>query len=261
MIKTEKRYCNICRKECEYKVLSDEDNLFVAWGSSHVVAWGSSHVVAWDGSHVEAWGSSHVVAWGSSHVVARGSSHVEARDSSHVEAWDGSHVVARGSSHVVASGPYTTTIIKSKDAKVQGGTLIGNSIISAKQWLEKCGVPIKREYAILFKSVKKDFTTQNGISFKPHTKHEAPDWDANFTEECGRGIHYCPTVAQARTFRDEGVYVACRVKVSDMADLPVFAQYPDKIRAKGGYTLYEVDEDGKRKTRKVKKEQANGHSD
>ncbi len=54
------------------------------------------------------------------------------------------------------------------------------------------------------------------------------------------------TVAQAKAFRDEEVYIACRVKVPDMADLPAFAQYPDKIRAKGGYALYQVDADGNR---------------
>ncbi len=155
--------------------------------------------------------------------------------------------IAWENSHVVASSPYSTTTVNSKYAKVRGGTIIGQTIIPALQWLEKCGVEVRRGYAILFKSVNKDFTTRNGISFLPHTKHEAPDWDATFTEECGKGIHYCPTVAQAKTFRDVGVYVACKVKVSDMADLPAFAEYPDKIRAKGGYTMYEVNENGVKK--------------
>ena len=196
-MKTETRYCYICHKDCEYKILQDEDASFEQ--SSHVVARGSSHVVAW------------------------------------------------GSSHVVANSPYTTITVKSQVSKIQGGIIIGNNVIPAQQWLEKCGVAINRGYAILFKSVNKDFTTRNGVSFKLRTRHEAPDWDATYTGECGKGIHYSPTVAQAKTFRDEGVYVACKVKVSDMADLPAFAEYPDKIRAKGGKALYEVDENGKRK--------------
>ncbi len=230
-----------------------ENSHVVAWGSSHVVARGSSHVVAWGSSHVVAWENSHVVARENSHVVARGSSHVvawenshvEARENSHVVAWGSSHVVARENSHVVATSPYVTTTIKSKDSQVYGGIQVGMRIIPTREWLEKCGVPIKRGFATLFKSVNKDFTTKNGVSFKPQTRHEAPDWDNSFIEECGKGIHYCPTVAQARAFRDEGVYVACRVKVSDMANLPAFAEYPDKIRAKGGYTLYQVDKNGK----------------
>ena len=222
-MKKEQRYCYICGKDCEFVILHKEDEQYVAWGSSHVVARGSSHVVAWGSSHVVAWESSHVVAWGSSHVEARGSSHVE------------------------ATCPYVGVTVKSKYAKIKGGTQYGMTVIPATQWLEKCGVEIKRGYVILYKSVTKDFTTKNNISFKPKTKHEAPDWDAKFTDECGSGIHYCPTVAQCRQFRDDGVYVACRVKVSDIADLPAFADYPDKIRAKGGYTLYEVDENGKNK--------------
>jgi hypothetical protein len=200
-----------------------------------------------------------VVAWGSSHVEARESSHVEARGSSHVVAWGSSHVEAGESSHVEATSPYVTTIIKSNNSKVQGGTIIGYDIIPAIQWLDKCGIKVNKGYAILYKSTHKDFTTQNGISFKPRTKHEAPDWDVNFTSECGKGIHYSPTVAQAKTFRDEGVYVTCRVKVSDMADLPAFAEYPDKIRAKGGYTLYEVDGNGKRKQKSNKQETTNAN--
>ncbi len=280
-MKKENRYCTICGKECEYVILQKEDAKFVARdsshvearGSSHVEAMDSSHVVARDSSHVEAMGSSHVEAMDSSHVVARDSSHVEARGSSHVEArgsshveamgsshvvaWDSSHVEARDSSHVVAWGsshvegqsPYATTTIKSEYSKVSGGTIIGNQIIPAKQWLEKCGVKVStRGYCVLYKSVKKDYTTRNGVTFKPNTYHKADDWDAASTDECGKGIHYSPTIAQARQFRDEvdGHYIACRVKVSDMADLPAFAEYPDKIRAKGGYALFEVDKDEKR---------------
>ena len=231
--------------------------------SSHAKLWDSSHAELRGSSHAELRGSSHAKLWDSSHAELRGSSHAELRDSSHAklwdsshaELWDSSHAELRGSSHAElwdsshakSSSPYVTMIIKSSAAKAKGSTIIGNSIITAMEWLEKCGVIVARGHAILFKSVNKDFTTRNGISFKPHTKHEAPDWDDDFKEECGKGIHYSPTVAQARQFRDEGVFVACKVKVSDMADLPAFAQYPDKIRAKGGYTLYEVDEKGDKK--------------
>jgi hypothetical protein len=154
--------------------------------------------------------------------------------------------VARESSHVEATSPYANITAKSHDAKLHGGNIIGNKIIPATQWLAKCGVPIKRGYVTLYKSTKIDFTTRNGVSFKPKTYHAATDWNPSFKDECGAGIHYCPTVAQARTFRDDGVYIACKVKVSDLADLPAFAEYPDKIRGKGGYAMYRVDENGKR---------------
>ncbi len=65
-MKTEKRYCYICQKECEFKVLLNEDATFR--GSSHVEARESSHVEARESSHVVARESSHVVAWESSDV-------------------------------------------------------------------------------------------------------------------------------------------------------------------------------------------------
>jgi len=136
-------------------------------------------------------------------------------------------------------------LVKSPSAKVPSNA-IGHTHLTAEEWLKSCGVEIVGGKVILYKSTKKDFTTQKGISFQPGTTHEATDWDANFKDECGCGIHYCPTVLQAKTFRDEGTYIACEVSVSDMAGLPAFAQYPDKIRAKGGKALYQVDGECKR---------------
>jgi len=193
---------------------------WVAMGSSHVVAMGSSHVVARD--------SSHVVAWDSSHVVAR--------DSSHVVAWD--------SSHVEAYSPYVSIHAKSSTALLSGGYIVGNKPLTPDKWLRACGISIKRGKAILFKSLKEDWTTQNNVSYKLGETTIAPDWDASFDGECGKGLHFSPTVAQARTFRDAGLFIACEVAVKDMAILPAFAQYPDKIRARACKVLYQVNEKG-----------------
>jgi hypothetical protein len=164
--------------------------------------------------------------------------------------WENSHAVLRENSHAEGNSPYSTMIIKNKEATAQGGNILGDKIIPAIQWLEKCGVKVsKQKTCILFKSVKTDYTTRNNVSFKPRTLHEALDWDADFKGECGAGIHYCPTVAQARKFRDDGVYIACKINVNDLAALPAFAEYPDKIRGKGGYSLYEVDENGAKKVK------------
>jgi len=214
--------------------------------NSHAELRENSHAELRENSHAELWGNSHALLRDNSHALLRDNSHAELRENSHALLRDNSHAVLWGNSHAKGNSPYSTGIIKSPEAKMQGGNIHGNKVIPAREWLEKCGVEVKRGYAILFKSVKKDFTTQNNITFKPRTKHEAPDWDINFKEECGKGIHYCPTVAQCRLFRDEGVYMACRVKVSDMADLPAYANYPDKIRAKSGYTLYRVNENGEK---------------
>ena len=65
-----------------------------------------------------------------------------------------------------------------------------------------------------------------------------------FTNECGQGLHLSPSIQQAISFNDAGVYLACRVKLSDIASLPAFARYPDKIRVRACTPLYRVDKEG-----------------
>ena len=180
---------------------------------------------------------------GDKRIVARWSAHVVARESAHVVARESAYVEARGSAHVVAQSPYVMIVVKEPTVTAKG-RIIGSHKIKARQWLQLCGVPIRKGKVILYKSVSKNFQTRNNVSFVPETQHKAPDWDSTYLKECGCGIHYCPSVAQAKEFRDENTYVACEVNVSDIADLPAFAQYPDKIRARGGFTLYQCDEKG-----------------
>jgi hypothetical protein len=145
-------------------------------------------------------------------------------------------------------------LVKSREVTASGGVMLGHKSLTARQWLTFCGVPITRGKVILYKSLNKDFTSRDKFQFAIGQRHDAPDWDAEFTGECGKGIHYCPTVAQARRFRDEGTFVACEVRVRDMAGLPAFAEYPDKIRAKGGTVIYQCDENGEQ----LKERDSNG---
>ena len=193
-----------------------------------------------------AWEQAHVVAREQAHVVARGQAHVEAWGQAHVEAREQAHVEARGQAHVVATSPYVSILAKSKDALLSGGYILGNKPLSALEWLCACGVKVTRGKAVLFKSLNKDWSTKNGVSFKVGKVTAAPDWDASFGGECGKGLHFSPTVAQTKPFRNEGVFIACQVAVKDMAQLPAFAEYPDKIRARACKVLYLVNEDGKR---------------
>jgi hypothetical protein len=78
-----------------------------------------------------------------------------------------------------------------------------------------------------------------------------PDWDADSKDECGHGLHLSPTVQQAMSFNDSGVYLACHVKVADMSSLPAFAQYPDKIRVRACIPLYQVDKEGNKLEEKL----------
>ena len=126
------------------------------------------------------------------------------------------------------------------------GRSVGGKPITAEEYLQSCGIPVKNQLAVLYKSVNKD-----GTSFKTPTikyvigkKTVAPDWDADSKEECGKGLHLSPTIQQAIEFGDEGKYFACRVNIKDIASLPAFAQMPDKIRVRACTPLFEVDKEG-----------------
>ena len=169
-----------------------------------------------------------------------------ARENSHVVARENSHVEARGYSHVVATSPHVSILAKSRSSLIIGGYILGNKPLTPSEWLCACNVLIERGKAILFKSLKTDWTTQNEVSFKVGKITTASDWDDTFTDECGKGLHFSPTVAQAKQFRNEGVFIACEVAVKDMASLPAYAQYPDKIRARSCKVLYQVNEKGEK---------------
>ena len=66
----------------------------------------------------------------------------------------------------------------------------------------------------------------------------------------GCGLHLSPTIRQAMSFHDEGTYLACRVNLRDIANLPAYAEYPDKIRVRACIPLYQVDIEGKKISRK-----------
>jgi hypothetical protein len=216
-----KRYCNRCGIEVEFTEYNDGNH--VAWGNSHVEARDNSHVVAWGNSHVEACGNSHVEACGNSHVEACGNSHVECRS------------------------PYACALLRQITA-TGIGNVFGNTPIEPEDYLSRCGVAVVKGKAILYKSVQADGTSSHSSNIKyPIGKRViASDWDATSVEECGKGLHLSPTVRQAVSFNDAGHYLACRVDVKDMASLPAFAQYPDKIRVRACVPLCRCDIDGNR---------------
>ncbi len=98
----------------------------------------------------------------------------------------------------------------------------------------------------MYKSVRPDGLSHQTDTVKYAIGIEtiAPDWDKNFTDECGHGLYFSPTPKQAVSFNDSGLYLACRVKISDIASLPPCAEYPDKIRVRACVPLYKIDIDG-----------------
>ena len=174
------------------------------------------------------------------------SGHWKAQGQAQIEAYDQAQIEAYGQAKVVATSPYVSILAKSSQAQLFGGCILGNKSLTPVEWLSACNINIRRGKVKLFKSLEKDWTTQKGVSFKVGEVTIAPDWEANSQDECGKGLHFSPTVAQTKLFRDKGIFIACEVAVKDMADLPAFAEYPDKIRARACIVLYQVDEKGQK---------------
>ncbi len=249
-----RRYCNYCGCDQVF-VVYEKDSHAELWENSHAVLRGNSHAVLWENSHAVLRENSHAVLRGNSHAELWENSHAELWENSHAELWENSHAVLWGNSHAVLRGnshaqcrsPYACGILKSIAAKCTGRQ-VGNTPIPAKEYLASCGIQIKNQYAILFKSVKANFSSFRTSDVKYIIGKEivAPDWDATFKGECGHGLHLSSSPKQAIGFGDDKTYLACRVKIKDIASLPAFAEYPDKIRVRACTPLYQVDIDGKK---------------
>ena len=195
------------------------------------------------------------------HVEARESSqpHVGARESSqpHVVAWASSqpHVEANGYVQLSIYGKViakctakVSILIDGIGSKVSGGkkTII-TPITTVREWCDRYAVTIKKGIAILYKSVDDDYSTNNAraknIFYKPGNKPSAPDWDGG-KEECGGGLHFCPSPIHAELFNKGKHFMACPIKISDIV-IHKNAKYPTKVKAPGVCAdIYEVDRMG-----------------
>jgi hypothetical protein len=169
------------------------------------------------------------VARGSSSVVARGSSSVVARESSSVE--------ARGSSRVEAAD-FVAVHKQSERAAIKGGVVIDITGVykDPKLWLAYHGIKPVRGFVTLYKAVDEDYLSGYGTSYAPGTKPSAPDWDPG--EFCGNGLHFSPTPLDTRRYSSAPVFVACKVRVSEMVLLH------DKVKAPRCTVLGVCDEKG-----------------
>ena len=231
-----KRYCNLCNKKVDFVEYLNTLNT-VLQNNSHAVLRGNSHAELQNNSHAVLWDNSHAVLWDNSHAELWGNSHAELQNNS--------HAVLRDNSHAQCNSPYACAILKSTTSQCRGRH-IGDKSLTPKEYLKNCGIEIKNQFVILYKSVKSDFCSYkiDDIKYIIGKETIAPDWDKNVTIECGKGLHLSPTIQQARLFNDGGLYLACRVKLSDIANLPAYSEYPDKIRVRACMPLYQVDKDG-----------------
>ena len=141
---------------------------------------------------VRACGLSTVAAYDSSTVVAYGSSTVAAYDSSTVRAYGSSTVTARSG---VAGH------LHSASAKLSGGVINDHTKeadMTPAQWCDYHGVTVTDGIAYVYKAVNDQWTTSHGTDYTPGSSPEAADWRDN--QECGHGLHFCPTPGQALAY-------------------------------------------------------------
>ena len=217
-----------------------------AYGSASVTASGSASVTASGSASVRAYDSASVRAYGSASVRAFGSASVRAYDSATVTAYDSATVTASGSASVTAS-KYVPVQILSSRVKVGGGVQIRKpSPKTATAWCAEYGIKPVRGVVTLFKAVGVDFRSPKGCDYSPGTTPVAADWDGG-KEECGGGLHFSPFPWMALRFNsDAKKFVACPVRVKDIANPHKNAAYPEKCKAKGCCApTWECDIDGK----------------
>ena len=126
----------------------------------------------------------------------------------------------------------TIKIVKTKEYKTK---------FSIKYFIDKYDVEKAGKYIILYKSVNPetycDFRTGQ-IKYEIGKTIICPDWDENFTGECGYGLHLSPTPFMALKFNG-GKVLKCKVKISDCMTVEN-PQYPTKVRCKQVEVLEEV---------------------
>lgn len=217
----------------------------VARGQATVLAWDSASVEANERVGVSAWGSANVRAFGEATVDARESCFVDAGGRSRVRAFGASMVRARAGATIDALGP-VSVVAHGMRTTVNGGNVIRvPAPQTALEWCEHYGVEIVDGVATLFKAVDAEFNSYHGMSYRPGTQPQAPDWDGG-EQECGGGLHLSPNpgLALPRTYGARR-FVACPVRVADIVTRPD-GYYPDIVKAPGLCApVYEVDELGR----------------
>jgi len=106
------------------------------------------------------------------------------------------------------------------------------SKFSLTEFITRYAVENDGKYLILYKSVNpdnRDFQTGE-IKYEIGKVIECPDWDDDFEEECGKGLHLAATPFFALNFHD-GKLLKCRVKIKDCRTV-ANPTYPIKVRCK-----------------------------
>jgi len=105
---------------------------------------------------------------------------------------------------------------------------------SVKSWLKWTGAEVEGDYVYLYKWVRtnyKDFYSNSIDYSKKHVK--APDFDPDYDDECGRGLHLATNPWIALSFYDihKGRMLKFKVPIKDLYPyLMEEVDYPNKVR-------------------------------
>jgi len=107
---------------------------------------------------------------------------------------------------------------------------------SVKDWCALKGIKIKNGRVILWKTVNKsgmDFYSGT-INYDCAGEIVDPKWDAEYTEECGCGLHLADSPSAARMFvRDKPFRLfSVSAAIKDCRCFPGNPNYPMKLRAR-----------------------------
>ena len=212
------------RSEAGVWITACDSATVTAYDSATVRAYVSATVTAYDSATVTAYDSATVRACGSATVTAYGSATVTAYDSATVTAYGSATVTAYGSATVRAYGSATVRAtsrvavhLHTGRATIAGGVLIDHTgePSAPAAWCAWHDVTVTDGIATLYKAVDDAWTTCRGTDYTPGTLPVCGDWRDD--SECGGGLHFSPTPAEALAYHPEATrFVAVGVAVDTL---------------------------------------------
>jgi hypothetical protein len=181
-----------------------------------------------------------VTAYGKSTVRAYGKSTVRAYGKSTVRAYGKSTVTACGESTVTA-GSHTAVHLHSGFARIEGGVLIDHTTVDESVpsvWAAYHGAQITGDTITVYKAVRADLKSAHGALYEIGSEVSCDDW--RDTDECGNGLHFSPSPAQASDYDSQATrWLECTVALSDLR--PLTGGGAAKAKAPRAMVIREVD--------------------
>jgi hypothetical protein len=143
-------------------------------------------------------------------------------------------VRARDRAIVKAASTLLVIMNHATTTSIEGGTVVQvPPVTTVEGWCEYHGVEVIDGIATVYKAVRDDYKSTNGLHYTPGSLPVASDWDGG-RAECGGGLHFSPSPAGAKGFDLEATrFLACPVRLADMRAPNADDRYPSKVKAAG----------------------------